>query len=201
MIEITLNRLDREQVRGARAANVAGAARPCRAPRSVAKSSEKTDGVPLFVEELTKMLLESDLLREEKERYVLTGPLSSVAIPTTLQDSLMARLDRLPRVREVAQVGSVFGREFDYEMLAALDVFEKATLDRGLEKLVEGELLYRRGRPPRARYVFKHALIRDAAYGSLLRSTRQRYHERIAHLLEERSPSAPTCGRSWSPTT
>jgi predicted ATPase len=148
----------------------------------------KTDGVPLFIEELTKMLLESTLLREEADHYALTGPLTAITIPTTLYDSLMARLDRLPTVREVAQRGAVLGREFAYELLHALTTMEEATLQHGLTQLVDAELLYQRGRPPRARYLFKHALIQDAAYASLLKSTRQRYHQQTAQLLEARFP-------------
>jgi predicted ATPase len=148
----------------------------------------KTDGVPLFIEELTKMLLESSLLREEADHYALTGPLAAVTIPTTLYDSLMARLDRLPTVREVAQLGAVLGREFAYELLQALMTMEEATLQHGLTQLVGAELLYQRGRPPRARYLFKHALIQDAAYASLLKSTRQQYHQQVAQVLEARFP-------------
>jgi predicted ATPase len=149
----------------------------------------RTDGVPLFVEELAKMLLESDVLHQEAERYTLTGPLSAVAIPTTLQDSLMARLDRLPMIREVAQLGAVLGREFAYEMLRALAGVEDALLQDRLAQLVDTELLYQRGRPPRAKYIFKHALVQDAAYASLLKSTRQQYHQRVAQMLEARFPA------------
>jgi class 3 adenylate cyclase/predicted ATPase len=148
----------------------------------------RTDGVPLFVEELTKMLLESDVLHQEAERYTLTGPLSAVAIPTTLQDSLMARLDRLPMIREVAQLGAVLGREFAYEMLRALASVEESLLQERLAQLVDTELLYQRGRPPRATYIFKHALVQDAAYASLLKSTRQQYHQQVAQMLEARFP-------------
>ena len=148
----------------------------------------KTDGVPLFVEELTKMILESALLREEADHYALTGPLSAVTIPTTLQDSLLARLDRLPTMREVAQIGAVLGREFAYEMLHALVTVDERTLLEGLAQLVATELLYQRGRPPRATYTFKHALVQDAAYQSLLRRTRQQYHQQVAALLEARFP-------------
>ena len=148
----------------------------------------KTDGVPLFVEELTKMLLESPLLREEAQQYVLTGPLLAMSIPDTLQDSLMARLDRLNAAKEVAQLGAVVGREFSYEMLLALSSQDEETLKKGLAQLVEAELLYQRGRPPRARYLFKHALVQDTAYTSLLRSTRRHYHAHIAQLLEARFP-------------
>jgi predicted ATPase len=148
----------------------------------------KTDGVPLYVEELTKAILDSDTLRAEADRYTLTGPLSAVSIPATLQESLMARLDRLPTVREVAQLGAVLGREFAYEMLRALGVITEPTLSDGLGRLVEAELLYQRGRPPKARYVFKHALVQDAAYQSLLKRTRQHYHRQVAELLESRFP-------------
>jgi predicted ATPase len=148
----------------------------------------KTDGVPLYVEELTKMLLASALLREDVEQYVLTGPLVSVAIPDTLQDSLMARLDQMNTAKEVAQLGSVLGREFTYAMLQALYWQDDETLQSALAQLVQAELLYQRGRPPRARYLFKHALIQDAAYASLLRSVRQGYHQQMAQLLEARFP-------------
>ena len=133
----------------------------------------KTDGVPLYVEELTKMLLTSPLLREEADQYVLTGTLRTVAIPDTLQDALMARLDQLNRAKEVAQLGAVLGREFPYDLLQAIAPQEEDTLQAGLAQLVHAEILYQRGRPPRARYIFKHALIQDAAYASLLKSTRQ----------------------------
>ena len=118
----------------------------------------------------------------------LTGPLRSVAIPDTLQDALMARLDQLHTAKEVAQLGAVLGREFAYEMLQALSAQDEATLQAGLAQLVGAELLYQRGRPPRATYTFKHALIQDAAYASLLRSTRQRVHQQIVELCEARFP-------------
>ena len=100
----------------------------------------------------------------------------------------MARLDRLPTLREVAQLGAVLGREFAYEMLKAVTAMEEATLLDGLAQLVEAELLYQRGRPPRAKYIFKHALVQDAAYQSLLRRTRQQYHHQVAQLLEAKFP-------------
>ncbi|MBV8090899.1 MAG: hypothetical protein JO139_15275, partial [Alphaproteobacteria bacterium] len=117
-----------------------------------------------------------------------TGALAQLHIPETLQDSLLARLDRAPRLREVAQLGSVLGREFAYDMISALAGIEEEMLQRGLGQLVVDELLYQRGRPPRSRYLFKHALIQDAAYQSLLKRTRQQYHERAAKLLEDRFP-------------
>jgi tetratricopeptide (TPR) repeat protein len=148
----------------------------------------KTDGIPLFVEELVKTILEAGLVQEEADRYVLTGPLPPLAIPTTLQDALMARLDRLAPVKDVAQLGAVLGREFAYELLRAVALQDEGTLQHGLEQLVDAELLYQRGIPPQVTYVFKHALIQDAAYQSLLRSTRQQYHQRIAQVLEEHFP-------------
>jgi predicted ATPase len=148
----------------------------------------KTDGVPLFVEELTKMMLESGLLREGEERYELAGPLPPLAIPATLQDSLMARLDRLATVKDVAQLGATIGRTFAYELLQAVSPLDEITLQQGLRQLVEAELVYQRGIPPQAVYTFKHALIQDAAYQSLLRSTRQQFHQRIAQMLERHFP-------------
>jgi predicted ATPase len=139
----------------------------------------KTDGVPLYVEELTKMLLQSALLQEDADHYTLTRPLGSVAIPDTWQDALMARLDQLQTATEVAQVGAVLRRELAYEMLQALAPQDEAPLQASLAQLVGAALRYQRGRPPRARYVFKHALIQDAAYASLLRSTRQRVHQQM----------------------
>ena len=148
----------------------------------------KTDGVPLFVEELTKMVLESGLLQERAERYELTGSLPPLAIPTTLHDSLMARLDRLAAVKGLAQLGATLGREFSYDLLQAVAPWDEDTLQRGLHQLVAAEFLYQRGLPPQATYRFKHALIQDAAYQSLLRSTRQQHHQRIGQVLEARFP-------------
>jgi class 3 adenylate cyclase/predicted ATPase len=185
MTPITLNRLERPQVEAMITQLGGGKALPAEVVQHIVT---RTDGVPLYVEELTKMLLESDLLREEEDHYALAGTLSGVAIPATLQDSLMARLDRLPMVREVAQLGAVLGREFAYEMLKALAAVEESTLQERLRQLVGAELLYQRGRPPRARYMFKHALIQDAAYASLLKRTRQQYHQQIAQMLEAEFP-------------
>jgi class 3 adenylate cyclase/predicted ATPase len=186
MTPITLNRLERPQVEALITHLAGGKALPAEV---VAHIVAKTDGVPLFVEELTKMLLESDLLQEDTQHYVLTGPLTAVTIPATLQDSLMARLDRLGAARDVAQLGAVVGREFAYDVLQALAPLDETTLQARLAQLVEAELLYQRGRPPRARYVFKHALIQDAAYASLLKSTRQQVHQQIAQVFEARFPA------------
>src|SRR5712691_8481790 len=137
----------------------------------------KTDGIPLFVEELVKTIFEAGLVQAEESRYVLTGPLPPLAIPATLQDALMARLDRLAGGKEVAQLGAVLGREFAYELLQAVAPLDEATLQQALARLVDAELLYQRGLPPQATYIFKHALIQDATYQSLLRSTRQQVHQ------------------------
>ena len=157
-------------------------------PEVVEQIVAKTDGVPLFVEELTKMVLESGLLQEREDRYALTGPLPPLAIPATLHDSLMARLDRLAAVKALAQLGATLGREFPYALLQAVSPWDEATLRRGLHQLVEAEFLYQQGLPPQATYRFKHALIQDTAYQSLLRSTRQQYHQRIAQALEAQFP-------------
>ena len=148
----------------------------------------RTDGVPLFVEELTKAVIESGLLTEEDDCYRLVGPLPPFAIPSTLQDSLMARLDQMPSVKEVAQIGATIGREFSYELLSWVSPLRDSELRDDLAKLVGSELLFRRGSPPNASYIFKHALIRDTAYDSLLRGKRQDLHARIAIVLEERFP-------------
>ena len=145
----------------------------------------KTDGVPLFVEELTKTVLDSELLQEREDRYQLRGALPPLAIPSTLHDSLMARLDRLASVKDVAQLGAALGRSFPYELLRAVSSMDQSTLDRALARLVEAELLYQRGLPPSATYIFKHALIQDAAYQSMLISRRQRLHQQVAEVLAE----------------
>ena len=148
----------------------------------------KTDGVPLFVEELTKTILESGLLTEHLDQYVLSGPLPEVAIPATLHDSLMARLDRLGPVKEVAQTAAALGREFSYDLLAAVSPLSFAELHNALDQLIDAELVFRRGRSQKGGYIFKHALVQDAAYQSLLKSARLQLHARIAETLEQRYP-------------
>ena len=185
LTEITVNRLSRDQIERM-AERVAGGKK---LPEQVLQQIvEKTDGVPLFVEEMTKAILESGHLKEVDEHYELTGMLPAMAIPATLQDSLMARLDQLVTAKGVAQYASVIGRQFSYELLQAVSQFDEATLQRELNRLVEAELIYQRGLPPQAIYTFKHALIQNTAYESLLRSTRQGYHRRIAEVLTERFP-------------
>ena len=147
-----------------------------------------TDGVPLFIEELTKMVLETNLLRERAEEYVLEGPLPPLAIPTTLQASLTARLDRMSPVREVAQIGAVAGREFHYELLSTVAGLTKQKLDEALDQLVRSELIFRRGEIPQAVFSFKHALVRDAAYAGLLKNRRVHLHAAIADALAQEFP-------------
>ena len=154
----------------------------------VAQILQKTDGIPLFVEELTKTLQSSGLLREESDRYVLEGPLPSRAIPTTLHDSLLARLDQLAKVKEVAQVGAAIGREFTYDLLMSAADISQVQLDSALAQLVDSEIIFERGSGANASYVFKHALVRDAAYESLLKSTRQELHSRIADAMVGEDP-------------
>ena len=148
----------------------------------------KTDGVPLFVEEITKAILESGQLKAIDGHYELIGSFSTFAIPATLQDSLMARLDRLVTAKAIAQYAAVIGRQFAYDLLSTVSQLDDATLQRELGRLVEAEIVYQRGVPPQSTYVFKHALIQDAAYASLLKSTRQHYHQCIAQVLEAQFP-------------
>src|SRR5277367_6330786 len=155
----------------------------------VSRIVAKTDGVPLFVEELTKNVLESGLLIEDGDAYRLDGPLPPLAIPSTLQDSLMARLDRLAPVREIAQIGAAIGREFSYALLHAVAGRKDAALDAALARLEAAERLFQSAAPPDARYRFKHALVQDAAYETLLRSQRQILHRRIAETLREHFPA------------
>jgi len=183
--QVTLPRLPRQQATEMTGRVAHGKALPAEVVEQVVA---KTDGVPLFVEELTKMVLESGLLQKREECYELTGPLPPLAIPTTLHDSLMARLDRLAAMKGMAQLGATLGREFSYELLQAVSPWDEDTLQRGLSQLVETEFLYQQGLPPQATYLFKHALIQETAYQSLLRSTRQQHHQRIAQVLEASFP-------------
>jgi class 3 adenylate cyclase/predicted ATPase len=154
----------------------------------VSQIADRTDGIPLFVEELTKSVLESGVLREEAGRYVLDHPLPPLAIPTTLQDSLMARLDRLASVRLVAQIGAAIGREFSYALMRTVSLLPENDLNDALARLVASELVFQRGAPPDAIYTFKHALVQDAAHGSMLRSSRQQLHALIANAIKTHSP-------------
>jgi class 3 adenylate cyclase/predicted ATPase len=185
LTQLTLGRLPRPQVETIVQQITGGKPLPTEV---LAQVVAKTDGVPLFVEELVKMILESGLVQEETDRYALTGLLPPLAIPATLHGSLMARLDRLATARAVAQLGAVLGREFAYELIRAVALLDEATLQRGLEQLMDAELLYQRGRPPQAQYFFKHALIQETAYQSLLKSTRQQAHQRTAQALATQFP-------------
>jgi class 3 adenylate cyclase/predicted ATPase len=181
LTEITVNRLSHAQVEQIVNRMTDGKILP---KEVLAQIVEKTDGVPLFVEEMTKAILESGQLKVLDGHYELIGSLSTFATPATLQDSLMARLDRLVTAKGVAQLGATIGRQFPYELLQAVSQVDASTLQRELGRLVEAEIVYQRGLPPQATYVFKHALIQDAGYQSLLKSTRQGYHQRIAQVLE-----------------
>jgi TolB-like protein/tetratricopeptide (TPR) repeat protein len=153
---------------------------------------ERTDGVPLFVEELTKTVVESGIVVEAGDRYMLKEPLRTLAIPTTLQASLLARLDRLPATREVAQIGAALGRSFSHEVISAVAQLPPKQLDDALTRLVSAELIYRRGAAPDAEYTFKHSLVQDAAHATLLRGPRQQLHRRIAETLERQFPEMVT---------
>lgn len=148
----------------------------------------RTDGVPLFVEELTKMVIESDLVQLVNNHYELTGQLTSLAIPATLHESLMARLDRLPSAKAVAQIGSAIGREFSLNLIKAVSGMDEETLRDKLAELESSGFLFQRDQAPREEYVFKHALIQNAAYESLLKSQSQELHLKIARILEARFP-------------
>ncbi len=185
LTEITVNRLPHTQIEQIMTCMTDGKTFPAAVLQQIIA---KTDGVPLFVEEITKSLLESGQLHIVDDHYELTGSLSTFAIPATLQDSLMARLDRLMTGKVIAQLGATIGRQFSYELLQKVSKLDGPTLQRELGRLVEAELVYQRGLPPQATYTFKHALIQDAAYASLLKSTRQQYHHRIAQVLESQFP-------------
>jgi predicted ATPase/class 3 adenylate cyclase len=185
LTHLTLSRFTRQQVEVMAERVAGGKALPAEV---LGQLVAKTDGVPLFVEEFTRMVLESGLVKEREGCYALTDALPPLAIPTTLHDALMARLDRLETAKQVVQLGAVVGREFAYEVLQAVSPGNEAMLQQALAQLVDAELLYQRGLPPQARYVFKHALIQEAAYQSLLRRTRQQYHRQIAQVMEERFP-------------
>ena len=182
MTPITLSRLGRDEIE-TMIDQVTGG--KTLSAEVLAQVVAKTDGVPIFVEELTKMVVESDLVTAVNGHYELSGPLPALAIPATLHDSLMARLDRLVEVKEVAQLGATLGREFSYELLHAVSLLDESILEQGLQQLVAAELVLRSGLPPQVQYQFKHALVRDTAYQSLLKSTRQQYHQQIARVLEQ----------------
>ena len=182
---LSLNRLPPRQ----RAEMIASVTGGKALPKEIADQIiDRTDGVPLFIEELTKSVVESGLVTEAGDRYAVTGPAAPLAIPTTLHASLLARLDRLAPTREVAQIGAALGRSFSHELISAVTQMPQDKLNDALDQLVRAELIFRRGMPPDAEYTFKHALVQDAAYGTLLRSRRQQIHARIATMLEGQFP-------------
>ena len=180
---LTLGRLERNDVESMVARVTGGRGLPAEVMKRIVA---KTDGNPLFVEELTKAVLEAGILVEDAEGYRLDGPLQPLAIPATLQNFLMSRLDRLAPVREIGQIGAAIGRDFSYSLLRAVAGRDETALTHALAQLEQAELVFRRGEPPEAVYSFKHALVRDAAYESLLKSRRQQLHGQIARALEER---------------
>ena len=180
---LTLSRLGRRETTALIGRVAGGKALPAEILNSVV---ERTDGIPLFIEELTKTLLESSLLKGADGRYVLTGPLPPLALPSSLLDSLMARLDRLAPAKEVAQIGAAIGREFSYDVLAAVARRPGDQLRSALDQLVAAGLVFRRGTPPEETFLFKHAFVQDAAYDTLLRARRQELHAGIALAFEER---------------
>ena len=180
---LTLNRLPRQK----RAEMIAYMTGGKALPKNIAEQIiDRTDGVPLFIEELTKTVVESGIVTVAGDHYAVAGPVASLAIPTSLHASLLARLDRLAPTREVAQLGAALGRSFSYELIRAVAGIPQQKLDEALEQLASAELIFRRGAPPNSEYAFKHALVQDAAYSTLLRSRRQQLHARIATTLESR---------------
>ena len=182
---LTLGRLNRNNVEGIVTQVVGGRTLPAEVMNQIVA---KTDGNPLFVEELTKAVLEGDFLVKDAEGYRLDGPLPPLAIPATLHDSLMARLDRMAPVKEISQIGAAIGREFSYSLIRELVRRDETALKDALAKLEQAELVFRSGEPPEAIYKFKHALVRDAAYESLLKSRRHQLHSQIARTMEKTFP-------------
>jgi predicted ATPase len=181
----TLNRLSPRQ----RAEMIALVTFGKRLPKEIADQIvERTDGVPLFIEELTKSVVESGLVTEAGDHYAVVGSAKTLAIPTSLHASLLARLDRLAPTREVAQIGAALGRSFSHELISAVAQMPQRKLDEALDQLVGAELVFRRGTPPYAEYTFKHALVQDAAYSTLLRTRRQQIHGLIVSTLETQFP-------------
>jgi class 3 adenylate cyclase/predicted ATPase len=186
---LTLNRLAARQ----RAEMIAYVTGGKALPEEIADQIiDRTDGVPLFIEELTKTVVESGIVTEAGDHYALAGPMGPLAIPTSLQASLLARLDRIAPTREVAQIGAALGRSFSYELISAVAKMPQQKLDGALEQLASAELIFRRGVPPDAEYTFKHALVQDAAYSTLLRARRQQLHDRIVTTLENKFPEVVT---------
>ncbi|MBX7194788.1 MAG: AAA family ATPase [Sandaracinaceae bacterium] len=181
VVSMSLQRLERQHGMRIVLAITRGLALPAEVMEEILA---RTDGVPLYVEELTKSLLESGFLRKQGETYNLRSSPENFSIPASLRDSLMARLDRLEEHKEIAQIGACFGREFSYRLIERVAPIQGAALEHALARIVEAGLAMQQGTPPAATYVFKHALVQDAAYDSLLRSRRKELHASIALALE-----------------
>jgi TOMM system kinase/cyclase fusion protein len=186
VLQLQLGRLERAQIEALASGLLGGKALP---PAVLDRVASRTDGVPLFVEELTRMMIESGALVERGGRYELAGPLSEVEIPGTLRALLTARLDRLGRAKETAQIAAALGREFGLDVLAAVSPLGAADLEQDLDRLMGAGLVLRKRRVRDQRGVFKHALVRDAAYESLTAEGRRKVHARIAAALEDRFPA------------
>ncbi len=183
--QIAINRLTRRQIADLVRRKVGLKEVPAEVVEQLAT---RTDGVPLFIEEFAKMLEESGRLRGEAGELSLTGSFPLDTIPATLHDLLLSRLDRMPGVKDVAQLGASLGREFSHELIQAVSPLDESSLRRELTRLIEAEILFEKGRPPRSTYLFKHALIQDAAYQSMIKGKRQQVHERVAKVIEGRFP-------------
>jgi class 3 adenylate cyclase/predicted ATPase len=177
---MTINRLTKRQVDAVIDGVVGNTLLPAGIRQDII---ERTDGIPLFVEEMTKAVLEAEG-RSAVERTIAVVPSPALAVPASLHASLMARLDRLGPAKEVAQIGAAIGREFSHALLAAVVSMPEAALGSALDRLIQTGLLFRLGLPPNATYLFKHALVRDASYGTLLRESRRALHARIAEAVE-----------------
>jgi predicted ATPase len=163
-------------------------------PREIANQViDRTDGVPLFIEELTKSVVESGLVTEAGDHYAMSGPLVPLAIPATLQASLLARLDRLGPTREVAQIGAALGRQFSHELISALAGMPQQQVDAALAQLVSAELIFRRGTPPDAEYTFKHALVQDAAYSTCCAAAAISSMPELLRFTRTASPNRLNC--------
>jgi TOMM system kinase/cyclase fusion protein len=183
--QIALHKLDRPEIRRLTKLVAGGRELPAEIVQEI---ETKTDGIPLFIEEMTKMFLNSKQLKKRKDRYELTKPFSQLTVPETLQNMLMARLDQLTPVKEVAQLGAAIGREFSYPLIQSVSELSDAVLQQKLNRLVKAEILEKRGVLPKSTFLFKHALMHDAAYHSLLKSKRLKYHQQIAQMLIDRFP-------------
>jgi len=147
---------------------------------------DKTDGIPFYIEEFTNAILRSKSLHEVDDRYILTNPMDKIGIPSTLHDSLMSRIDSLGEDRELAQICSILGREFSYELLCAISPYNIYSLKAGLNRLIKSEFFFQNSEPPGSKYNFRHALLHETAYQSLLIQTRRKYHQLVAALIKKR---------------